>query len=655
MAVNYTEIFGDLGCIVRKYGLYGNAISNFEAESVKDIAQFDDDGDDAEILKNILSTTSGAITNFKSKRSGEISIARKYITNYLPEKIDSSRSTVADILEDLVAAMNDDSETVLECTVSEESFTGDRTGNGTLTPTPEQLARDADFRVECTDATTEGAETWRVYRRVDGGKSECLDNATTGVAYDDGGVSFTIQAGEASIASDGGSQLDNVIVTGAEVNVNTDASGILYAKVLGTGVTAITITNDGSSQLSNVTANGAIKGTNTDSDGKVYLDLDGTATAITESGDGASQLSGWTFDGVERGENVDSTDSLYITLAGKAASITEGNDESNQLSDYASLTGIDSDNVDDDGKQYFKIINIYGSTYQVEIYSDSGLTNRIAYSEPYTGTGTVDITEDNDSSMGGSLTIDAVTGEDSDIEVTYPMVQISIYKDASRDNLVAQSAWTLGASITDLAFTEQNSSGLSGTVDVAYTADDADIAVVLPFVRVRAYQEVGKATLLADSEWVYGISLSDFSVTEYDDSGLSLTLDVAYTADDADIYLTLPFVRLEIYMDTGLSSLVASSGNSSAWTYDADAAIASATLYEENSSGLSGSFDLDFSTDDTDIEITPGIPFVAGDFFAFSTTTDDAGLFLSFFRDAFEVELPSDESGSNTISENLAS
>jgi len=55
---------------------------------------------------------------------------------------------------------------------------------------------------------------------------------------------------------------------------------------------------------------------------------------------------------------------------------------------------------------------------------------------------------------------------------------VSVYKDSGRTQLVAQGSRAGDGEVT---LTEQGGSGLSGTVDVAYTGDDNDIYLVLPF------------------------------------------------------------------------------------------------------------------------------------------------------------------------------
>jgi hypothetical protein len=47
-------------------------------------------------------------------------------------------------------------------------------------------------------------------------------------------------------------------------------------------------------------------------------------------------------------------------------------------------------------------------------------------------------------------------------------------------------------------------------------------------------------------------------------------------------------------------------------------------------------------------------PFIKGDRFTFSVANDEAGVFQKFFRQAFGVQLPSDDSGSETIDDSLA-
>jgi len=70
-----------------------------------------------------------------------------------------------------------------------------------------------------------------------------------------------------------------------------------------------------------------------------------------------------------------------------------------------------------------------------------------------------------------------------------------------------------------------------------------------------------------------------------------------------------------------------------------------------NPSGIAGDVDVTWSINDTDIEIIPNFEYRVGDAFTFSTTSDDAGTFQSFFRDRLGRSLPANGVGQETISD----
>jgi hypothetical protein len=78
------------------------------------------------------------------------------------------------------------------------------------------------------------------------------------------------------------------------------------------------------------------------------------------------------------------------------------------------------------------------------------------------------------------------------------------------------------------------------------------------------------------------------------------------------------------------------------------------TLVAQNASGLTGTVDAAYTANDTDIEIVPAFEYREGDVFAFSTASDEAGTFQSFFRDNPKRSLPADGAGSETIPDSWA-
>jgi len=430
MAIDYTHIFTDLGLAVRTVNVLKTAADNVDAESLLAVAQLDDDADDAQSLVSLLAANEGAAAALGGRSYGsesgqvgrQVSWVRRYMTEILAGKIDSTGQSVSDILDDLIAAMTADSETVDASGVTATvDATTNRAGTGTIVDgdgsagqaDASQMAIDDDLTVACVSAATAGSEVWQITSRRRGRISGTSGRPVTGVAfpgsYDDlAGVEFTITAPTAAIA------------------------------------------NDGSSQLSSWAVTGGAKSTNCDADGIVYVELEGKAAALSETGDGTADVSG-----------------------------------------YDGLTGLAcGTNTDADGKIYLKILDADadGTADRIDLYADSGLASQVGHTADYDGTGDVAVTADNSSGLGGTLTIDSLADDGSDdgtadVTVAFPFVRVSVYSDSGTTALVAQSAWELdgtnGPNPSDVALVAQNSSGLSGTVDVAYTADDTDIEVTL--------------------------------------------------------------------------------------------------------------------------------------------------------------------------------
>lgn len=130
-------------------------------------------------------------------------------------------------------------------------------------------------------------------------------------------------------------------------------------------------------------------------------------------------------DGVNVGTAETSTlfedDSVGIEFTINEPVAVEANDGSNLVSGWDDLSGgIKSSNCDSDGKVYVAI-TLDGSDYTITGYPSSADrtadTNAVFASATYTGTGDVTVSEQNSSGISGTLTVDA-TGTDADIEVT---------------------------------------------------------------------------------------------------------------------------------------------------------------------------------------------------------------------------------------------
>ena len=112
-------------------------------------------------------------------------------------------------------------------------------------------------------------------------------------------------------------------------------------------------------------------------------------------------------------------------------------------------------------------------------------------------------------------------------------------------------------------------------------------------------------------------------------------------------------MAVELYKDSGLASV-----DLIAHISDVTATVTDVALIEDSDSDVSGTIDITkpgggFVTD-VDINIDVPTKSVVGDQFLITTTTDDAGVFLKFFRDEFSLALPADLVGGETISDTLA-
>lgn len=81
-----------------------------------------------------------------------------------------------------------------------------------------------------------------------------------------------------------------------------------------------------------------------------------------------------------------------------------------------------------------------------------------------------------------AISLTGVTADNSDDRVLYISISkpdadtiVSFYSDSARTDLVATATIVGGVNGTGITITEENSSGIGGTLDIAYTADDNDI------------------------------------------------------------------------------------------------------------------------------------------------------------------------------------
>lgn len=112
-----------------------------------------------------------------------------------------------------------------------------------------------------------------------------------------------------------------------------------------------------------------------------------------------------------------------ITVFITDADPRESGDNNNQLSDWADITGISQANTEL-GKLYVNIVDDGGGWFHVDLYMDAAKANLVAHTSSYNGPGPKPIAQDNNSGLGGTVTIDALVGVDVDIEVWFTIATI---------------------------------------------------------------------------------------------------------------------------------------------------------------------------------------------------------------------------------------
>jgi len=556
MPYNGQEIFERLGILIKWYNQLGTDSDELGTIHATAISRYDSGSDDRESITRIGSEVESQQDSIAGFQQGVGSLVEQYVTDDLRETLDSPYSTTREILEDLVEAMNEASpaDTVDGNTVSATTPAKDpdnHRSDGTATAvTVTQMARDENyFEVVCVDDSVVERERWRVYSSAAG---QATADLTTGEDY------------------------------------AWDQAGIESFKI---NPMPIAETGDSAGQLANWSLDGMLLGGNTGEEGKIYVEIEKTPTSITESGDQHDQTSNWSL----AGQSLDNTDqgTLYVALLREPAIYLMTGDDNVELSDW-SLNGVDrGTNTDSDGRLYVDVTES-GGTYTVSLYKDPQRGNKVA--EGSTGgslPAAVTLSEQNSSGMAGSVDLDSYTDDDTDIVLDVPYYYVRLYADASRSYPLVAQGVSFGASASGVSLQAQGDSGLSGSVDLDYGKDDSDIELEVPLHYVRLYRQ--------------------------DPSGLT--------------------------DDEKTAQLVAQGASDAASAADMELASA-------GGSGLTGQVDLTYTADVTGIELQVG--WRIDDKWTFKTTSDEAGTFLGFFRDRFGVLLPSKIDGSETILDSVA-
>ena len=311
-----------------------------------------------------------------------------------------------------------------------------------------------------------------------------------------------------------------------------------------------------------------------------YIKIEENEDDIQESGDDDAQFSTWAFSGATTA-NTDGGD-VYIDLAEEeAGSITEFLDDASQLSSWV-LTG-QTVAYSDWGRLYCKLYDTAGDRY-VELYKDSALGADDKVSEGHrTGDGSITLSQANGSGISGSVTV-AYTADDSDIYLDTIDFTVKGYKDSGMANLVCSgTVQTKGEGTVTLA--QENASGLTGSVVLDYPGTD--------------------------------------------DGG----------GDTADVVVSALTWTVKGYTDAAFESLVflgRATGNSGTET--------GLVLAEQNSSGISGTVDIAYSTDDTDITVTVTRMLDGDEFRWVDTTNSYNGLHQTLLTKDLETDALTSES-----------
>ncbi len=281
MTYDKTITFQNIGKAIKKFNKIDTPSTGFKAALDSIMGEIISLYNDSEGERRILNLFSNANRSdqaaLDSIKSQTVSIVSGYLTNVVREDLSVVGSTAVAAIEALADAMEDNSDTVKQNTVTASSpaADNDNAGNGTMQPpgTTQQAHDNNDIEVTCIDETTEGAEHWSVVSS----KLGSLGTAVSGTQFESesAGISFTIDAqDEITEVNDNAAQLDNWSFTGAERGSNTDAAGKVYVSLSDSGGTrTVSIYKDsGRTQL---VAEGQRSG-------------DGTVTLAEQGGSGLS-------------------------------------------------------------------------------------------------------------------------------------------------------------------------------------------------------------------------------------------------------------------------------------------------------------------------------------------------------------------------------
>lgn len=306
----------------------------------------------------------------------------------------------------------------------------------------------------------------------------------------------------------------------------------------------------------------------------------------------------------------------------------DANDGDEQVTDW-DLDGFGPANTDTGGVLYCRVEYV-SPDYRVQLFKDSAMggADKVAEGTRATASGSVTLSEANSSGLTGTVTL-AYTADDTDITVTVPVLT-GMARDGDKIDVECTNAAVPGGETWSVKSMLLGNLG-NATTGTAFSSVKGGVAFTLTNDNLPGRYEI---TNDGSSQ------LSDPQLAGFDETN----------TDAGKLYAKLEFVspdyRVQLYKDSGLAAadLVASGTRATA--------SGSVTLTASNSSGLTGTITIAYVSDDTDIVIE--VPHArAGDKFSLLITNDDAGKIFSVFRDLYDKALPSAASGSETIADTL--
>lgn len=557
MAYNGQEIFKRLGILIKWHNELGTQANSLDAIYSTAITRYGANADDRADVTRIGALVSAHQAQLRQMQDEVVGLVTEYIGGNLKRTLNSPYNGVKEILDDLIEAMRE---------ASPPDFIN---GNAVSASTP---AKDADNRR--SDGTSTTVTVNSLARNANFFEVVCVD---------DGRIDAEVWEVRSSLTGDAPANL----VTGEDFAWT--AAGIDSFKI---NAMPIKESGDTSNQLAGWELAGLVRGVNTSEDGKLWSELKKTPTSITETGDENAQLASWSLSGAKLTNTDDGK--LYVAAVREPADYTMSGDVDVTLSAW-SLTGASYvTNTDPDGKLFFDV-TLSGSTYTVSVYKDPQKANKVAEGS---NTGplpkTITLTQQNSSGLSGSVRLDAHAADERGIVLSVPYHYVRLYNSPLRGAapVMAQGV-SFAASATGLTLSEKNSSGLSGSVNLAYGEDDNDTELLVPLHFVKLYRA-----------------------------------DIAGLSEDAKAAL-----------------LVAIGASAAATASDV-------ALVGRNGSGISGTVDVTWSADTSSVLLETG--WKAGDKWTFSTTSDEVGKFLEFLRNRFTSDVPDKTDGSETILDSLA-